>query len=74
MGKGTRRILGAQFMSKHDVSQSANLVSVCIQNRNSIDFLAYVDTLFQPNLDRPFNYVNLLAQAAVAKEDKKVSK
>ena len=72
--KGTRRILGAQFMSKHDVSQSANLVSVCIQNRNSIDFLAYVDTLFQPNFDRPFNYVNLLAQAAVAKEDKKVSK
>ena len=68
--KKTRRILGAQFMSKHDVSQSANLVSVCIQNRNSIDFLAYVDTLFQPNFDRPFNYVNLLGQAAVAKEDK----
>lgn len=68
--KGTRRILGAQFMSNHDVSQAANLVSVCIQNRNTIDFLAYVDTLFQPNFDRPFNYVNLLAQAAVAKEDK----
>ena len=32
------------------------------------------DTMFQPNFDRPFNYVNLLAQAAVAKEDKKVNK
>ena len=72
--KDTQRILGAQMMSKHDISQSANLVSVCIQNRNSIDFLTYVDTLFQPNFDRPFNYVNLLAQAAVAKEDKKESK
>lgn len=65
--KKTRKILGAQLMSRHDVSQSANLISVCIQNENTIDFLAFVDMLFQPQFDRPFNYLNLLGQAAVAK-------
>ncbi|KRM12486.1 FAD-dependent oxidoreductase [Paucilactobacillus suebicus] len=67
--KATRKILGAQFMSDYDVSQSANTISVCIQNENTIDFLAFVDMLFQPQFDRPFNYLNILAQAAVAKSN-----
>lgn len=60
----TKRILGGALMSKYDVSQSANTLSVCIQNNNTIDDLAMVDMLFQPNFDRPFNYLNILAQAA----------
>ncbi|QMU07315.1 FAD-dependent oxidoreductase [Levilactobacillus suantsaii] len=63
----TKRILGGALMSKYDVSQSANTLSVCIQNNNTIDDLAMVDMLFQPNFDRPFNYLNILAQAAQAK-------
>jgi len=63
----TKRILGGALMSKYDVSQSANTLSVCIQNNNSVDDLAMVDMLFQPNFDRPFNYLNILAQAAQAK-------
>jgi len=66
--KDNRRILGAQFYSKHEVAQSANTISVCIQNKNTIDELAFMDMLFQPNYDNPFNYLNLVAQAAVAKE------
>ncbi|TPR24546.1 NADH oxidase [Apilactobacillus micheneri] len=66
----TRRILGGTLMSKYDVSQSAGTLSMCIQNKNTIDDLAMVDMLFQPNFDRPFNYLNLLGQAAQAKEDK----
>ncbi len=54
-------------MSDYDISQSANLLSVCIQNQNTIDDLAMVDMLFQPNFDRPFNYLNILAQAAQEK-------
>lgn len=64
----TRRILGAQFYSKHDVSMSANLLSVMLQNKNTIDDLAYVDMLFNPNFDRPWNYLNLLGHAAVNQE------
>lgn len=66
----SRRILGGALMSKYDVSQSANTLSVCIQNENTIDDLAMVDMLFQPNFDRPFNYLNILAQAAQAQAAK----
>jgi len=63
-----RQLLGAQFWSKHDVSQSANTMSVMIQNGNTIDDLAYVDMLFQPNFDEPFNYLNQVGQQAVEQE------
>ncbi|MGY5339740.1 FAD-dependent oxidoreductase [Levilactobacillus spicheri] len=63
----SKRILGGALMGHYDVSQSANTLSVCIQNNNTIDDLAMVDMLFQPNFDRPFNYLNILAQAAQAK-------
>lgn len=69
--KKTRQIIGGQLMSKYDVAQSAGVLSLCIQDKHTIDYLAFVDMLFQPNFDRPFNYLNILAQAAVAKADKK---
>lgn len=69
----TREILGAQFMSEHDVSQSANVISVMIQNHNTIDDLGFVDMFFQPVYDRPFNYLNLLGQAAIAQADAAVT-
>ncbi|CAI2690521.1 FAD-dependent oxidoreductase [Apilactobacillus apinorum] len=66
----TRRILGGSLMSKYDISQSANTLSVLIQNANTIDDLAMVDMLFQPNFDRPFHYLNILGQSAQAQEEK----
>lgn len=66
--KSNRKILGAQLWSKHEITQSANALSIAIQNNNTIDDLSLVDMLFQPNFDFPFNYLNLVAQQAVAKE------
>lgn len=66
--RSNRQILGAQFFSKHEVAQSANTLSVCIQNQNTIDELAFVDMLFQPNFDEPFNYLNQVAQLAQQQE------
>ena len=63
--RSNNQILGAQFMSKLDISMYANAVSVMIQNHNTINFMAMVDMLFQPNFDRPFNFINLLGQQAV---------
>lgn len=63
----TKRILGVQLQSKYDISQSANAASIAIQNQMTLADLAFVDMLFQPWFDRPFNYLNLLAQAAMAK-------
>ncbi|MGL9728269.1 FAD-dependent oxidoreductase [Enterococcus sp. DIV0756] len=64
--KGTNKILGAQFLSKYDITQSANTLSVAIQNGMTLEDLALQDFFFQPHFDRPWNYLNLLAQAALA--------
>lgn len=67
--KDNQQILGAQLMSKHDMAQAIALVSLCIQNKNTIEFLGMYDTMFQPNFDRTFNYINLLGQAAMVKAE-----
>lgn len=67
---GTNRIVGGQVMSKYDVTQSANTLSLAIQNRMTIEDLAYVDFFFQPHFDRPWNYLNILAHAALEQEKK----
>ncbi|WP_125706488.1 FAD-dependent oxidoreductase [Lacticaseibacillus daqingensis] len=67
----TRQIVGAQLFSQYDITQSANLLSVMIQNKNTIDDLAYVDMLFNPHYDKPWNYLNLLGQAAVTQADQR---
>lgn len=65
---GTNRIVGGQIMSKYDATASANTLSLAIQNKMTIEDLAYVDFFFQPVFDRPWNYLNILAQAAVEQE------
>ncbi|HFI0464007.1 TPA: FAD-dependent oxidoreductase [Streptococcus suis] len=67
---GTKRIVGGQIMSKYDCTASANTLSLAVQNKMTIDDLAYVDFFFQPVFDRPWNYLNILAQAAVEQERK----
>jgi NADPH-dependent 2,4-dienoyl-CoA reductase/sulfur reductase-like enzyme len=62
--KGTRRILGAQIISKTDLTQSINTVSVCIQNKMTIDELAFVDFFFQPYFNKPWNLLNLAGLSA----------
>ncbi len=65
--KQTKRILGAQLMSKYDITQSANTLSLAIQNNMTVEDLALTDFFFQPHFDRPWNYLNLLAQEALKK-------
>ncbi|NMM52597.1 FAD-dependent oxidoreductase [Paenibacillus aquistagni] len=54
----TRRIVGAQLMSKADLTQSVNTISVCIQNKMTIDQLGFVDFFFQPHYNKPWNFLN----------------
>ena len=63
--KESKRILGGQLMSKYDITQSANTLSLAIQNEMTVEDLALSDFFFQPHFDRPWNYLNLLAQAAM---------
>lgn len=62
----TRLVKGAQFCSTVDVSGAANVVSVAIQAGFTIDQLANVDFLFQPNFDKPVYYVGAVAMKAAA--------
>ena len=52
-------------MSRYDVTQSANTLSLAVQNRMTVEDLAIGDFFFQPHFDRPWNYLNLLAQKAL---------
>ncbi|OMF32280.1 NADH oxidase [Paenibacillus sp. FSL H8-0548] len=54
----TRRIVGAQLISKVDLTQSINTLSVCIQNGMTMDELSYVDFFFQPHYNKPWNLLN----------------
>ncbi|WP_338788510.1 FAD-dependent oxidoreductase [Metabacillus sp. FJAT-53654] len=56
--ENTKRIIGAQVMSKVDVTQSINTLSVCIQNKMTTDELGFVDFFFQPHYNKPWNFLN----------------
>lgn len=61
----TRRIVGAQVLSKADLTQSINTLSVCIQNGMTMDELSYVDFFFQPHYNKPWNLLNQAGLQAV---------
>jgi len=63
----SRVILGAQLVSKADLTQSINTMSVAIQNKMTIEDLAFVDLFFQPHYNKPWNFLNSAALAALGK-------
>lgn len=65
--KDNHEIVGGQLLSKYDITQSANTLSLAVQNKMTVEDLALVDFFFQPHFDRPWNYLNLLAQKALEK-------
>ncbi|WP_125770796.1 FAD-dependent oxidoreductase [Companilactobacillus furfuricola] len=63
-------VVGAQIMSKQDVTANINAISVAIQAKMKIEDLEYADFFFQPGFDRPWNIINVAAQQAVLNENK----
>jgi NADPH-dependent 2,4-dienoyl-CoA reductase/sulfur reductase-like enzyme len=63
--RASRRILGAQIMSKVDLTPAINTVSICIQNGMTVDDLAFVDFFFQPHFNKPWNFLNAAAHLAL---------
>ncbi|MBD2869182.1 FAD-dependent oxidoreductase [Paenibacillus arenilitoris] len=60
-----RRIVGAQVLSKADLTQAINTLSVCIQNGMTMDELSYVDFFFQPHYNKPWNLLNQAGLQAI---------
>ncbi|MCG1809991.1 FAD-dependent oxidoreductase [Staphylococcus epidermidis] len=63
--KDTHLILGGQVMSKEDITASINTISVVISAGFTLEQLAVQDFFFQPDYDRPWHYLNVLAQQAL---------
>ncbi|RSK25699.1 NADH oxidase [Bacillus sp. HMF5848] len=61
----TKRVLGAQLISKADMTQMVNTLSVCIQNHMTMDELSFVDFFFQPHFNKPWNLLNQAGLAAL---------
>lgn len=57
--KASRVVLGAQIISDTDLTQSINTMSVVIQNKMTVDELAYIDFFFQPHYNKPWNFLNV---------------
>lgn len=61
----THVILGAQLVSKIDVADSINTLSMAIHAKYTLEDLALLDFFYQPNYDRPWHYLNVLAIEAL---------
>jgi NADPH-dependent 2,4-dienoyl-CoA reductase/sulfur reductase-like enzyme len=61
----SRVMLGAQILSKADLTQSINTLSLAIQNKMTIDELAFVDFFFQPHYNKPWNFLNMAGLEAL---------
>ncbi|MEI5992540.1 FAD-dependent oxidoreductase [Candidatus Enterococcus mansonii] len=64
----TTQILGAQLMSKADLTANINAISLAIKAKMTIEDLAYADFFFQPSFDKPWNIINTAALEAMKNE------
>jgi NADPH-dependent 2,4-dienoyl-CoA reductase/sulfur reductase-like enzyme len=61
----TRRVIGAQFISKALLPQTINVLSLAIHKNTTIDELAYADFYFMPHFNKVWNIINIAAQKAL---------
>lgn len=67
--KGTRRIVGAQVASEHDVSMIIHMFSLAIQEGVTVDKLKLLDLFFLPHFNQPYNYITMAALTAPDDEE-----
>ena len=63
--KDTKKIIGGQIISKIDLTQFMNTLSVVIQNEMTIEELAMTDFFFQPHFNKPWSLLNTAALKAL---------
>ncbi len=62
--KKSRRVVGAQIASDHDVSGIIHMFSLAIQEGVTIDKLKLLDIFFLPHFNQPYNYITMAALSA----------
>lgn len=63
----TEVILGGQFLSSGDITEAANIVSLAISAKMTLRDLSQADFFFQPEYNRPWHFLNVLALKARGK-------
>ncbi|VEU83299.1 FAD-dependent oxidoreductase [Acholeplasma hippikon] len=63
--KDTRRVLGGQILSTYDLTDKMNILSIVIQNKMTVEELAFSDFFFQPYFNKPWNLLNIAALEAI---------
>ena len=63
--KNSKRVLGGQMISKIDLTQFMNTLSVVIQNKMTMEELAVTDFFFQPHFNKPWNLLNIAALQSI---------
>lgn len=63
--KDTRKVVGGQIISKMDLTQFMNTLSVVIQNEMTIEELAMTDFFFQPHFNKPWSLLNIASLKAL---------
>ncbi len=61
---GTNRLLGAQLLSKYDISMAIHMFSLAIQEQVTVDKLQLLDIFFLPHFNQPYNYITMAALQA----------
>ncbi|MBG9981941.1 FAD-dependent oxidoreductase [Aerococcaceae bacterium DSM 111020] len=61
---GTNRLLGAQLLSKYDISMAIHMFSLAIQEQLTVDKLQLLDIFFLPHFNQPYNYITMAALQA----------
>ena len=62
--KSSRRIVGAQMASYHDISMCIHMFSLAIEEGVTIDKLKLLDIFFLPHFNQPYNYITMAALGA----------
>lgn len=63
--KDSHQILGGSTLSSYDITGQANVLTLAIRKRLTLEDLAEADFFFSPSFDRQWNLVNLVAQKAL---------
>lgn len=61
----SHQVLGGSTLSTYDVTGQANVISLAIREKLTVEDLAEADFFFSPTYDKQWNLVNLVAQKAL---------
>lgn len=61
----SHQVLGGSTLSSYDITGQANVLSLAIRKKLTLEDLAEADFFFSPSFDRQWSLLNLAAQHAL---------